>query len=38
MFTILVLTAIVMPALFVGHIAYSNPQPQKARVRTGRRR
>jgi len=37
MFTILVLTAIVLPALFVGHIAYSNPQPQKAPVRARRR-
>ena len=38
MFTILVLAAVVVPALFVGHIAYSNPQPQKAPVRAVRRR
>jgi hypothetical protein len=38
MFTILVLTAIVVPALFIGHVAYSNPQPQKAPVRAVRRR
>jgi hypothetical protein len=39
MFTVIVLTAIVVPALFIGHIASALPQPQQAvrRVRARRR-
>jgi hypothetical protein len=40
MFTILILTAIVVPALFIGHIASKLPRPQEAyrRRRAGQRR